>query len=378
MEDLEQTVSSKEDRRWCVYIHRNKINNKAYIGIAQDVKKRWGVNGINYLAQHADGSYEHPVFAKALMKYKDWDNDWEHIIFKEDLTQSEAKHIEMLLIALFQTNCSRYKDPERGYNLTDGGDGLSGYSFSDESKSKMSQTHKKLLENPENHPMYGKHLSQETKDKISISVKKAMQSEEVLEKIRKPRPSIQGENNPNYGKSPQERMSEESYQQWLINQKNNAPKGEDHPMYGKHHTDETKQKLSVSIANALAKEEVKEKMRGPRPSVQGEKNPNYGRVYSEDEIIELRKAHEKEMKCVIQLDVNGNFINKYESIRCANRETGVDRQCISFCCQDKYEKAGGFIWMYEYIYNENINNIILYIQERKKKICQTRLALSDI
>lgn len=376
MEDLEKIISSEEDKCWCVYIHRNKINNKAYIGIAKDIKKRWGVNGANYLVQHANGSYEHPAFANALKKYPDWNNDWEHIIFRQNLYQREAKHIEILLIALFKTNCSRYKNPEYGYNLTDGGEGVVGYIYTEEVKEKMRKPRPSIQ--GENHPNYGKHLSDELRNKISIAVQKAMQNEEVLEKIRKPRPSIQGENNRNYGKSPQEWMSEESYQQWLINQKNNAPKGENHPMYGKHHSEETKQKLSVSITNALAKEEIKEKMRGPRPSVQGENNPNYGRIYSEEEIIKLRKAHTKEMKCVVQLDINGIFINKYESIRCANRETGVDRQCISFCCQDKYETAGGFIWMYEYIYNENINHITLYIQERKKKICQTRLALSVI
>jgi hypothetical protein len=237
-----------------------------------------------------------------------------------------------------------------------------------EAKQKMSDAQKERFENPENHPRYGRHLTQETKYKISVSVKEAMRNEEVLEKLRKPRPSIQGENNPNYGKSPQERMDEGAYQRWLENLRANILRGENHPLYGihrespmlgKHHT-----------------EEAKEKMRGPRPSVQGENNPNYGHIYSEEEIIELRKLHEKEMKCVAQLDVNGNLINKYESIRCAHRETGIDCQCISFCCQDKYEKAGGFIWMYEYIYNQNINNIILYIQERKERICQTRLVLS--
>lgn len=135
--------------------------------------------------------------------------------------------------------------------------------------------------------------------------------------------------------------------------------GEENPMYGKHHSEETRKKISNKAKGRYI----------------GENNPNYGKVYSEEDIIKQRKAHAKEMKCIVQLDTDGNFINKYESIRLAHRETGINRQCISFCCQDKYEKAGGFIWMYEYIYNQNINNITLYIEERKKKICQTRLVL---
>lgn len=31
-----------EEKKWCVYMHRNKVNNKVYIGIAnQKPKYRW-------------------------------------------------------------------------------------------------------------------------------------------------------------------------------------------------------------------------------------------------------------------------------------------------------------------------------------------------
>ena len=83
--------------KWCVYIHRNKINNKAYIGYTKNnPQKRWGKNSYGYQFQRA--------FARAIKKYPDWDNDWEHIIFMDNLSEEEAKRIEILMIALFKTN----------------------------------------------------------------------------------------------------------------------------------------------------------------------------------------------------------------------------------------------------------------------------------
>ena len=34
---------------YCLYMHRNKINNKVYIGItSQTPSQRWGANGVGY------------------------------------------------------------------------------------------------------------------------------------------------------------------------------------------------------------------------------------------------------------------------------------------------------------------------------------------
>lgn len=98
---------------WCVYIHTNKINNKAYIGVtSKRPEKRWGENGNRYS--------HNPALQNAIDKYG-WDN-FNHIIFMSNLSEQKAKHIEILLIALFQTNCKRFYTPSYGYNMTDGGD----------------------------------------------------------------------------------------------------------------------------------------------------------------------------------------------------------------------------------------------------------------
>ena len=118
-----------EEKKWCVYIHRNKINNKAYIGIAKgNPKKRWGDNGCKYTEKQK-------VFYNAIKKYG-WDN-FEHIIWSNKLTKQDAKEWEIRLIALFKTNCCKYINPSYGYNMTDGGDGINGCVRTEETKEKI-------------------------------------------------------------------------------------------------------------------------------------------------------------------------------------------------------------------------------------------------
>lgn len=135
-------METNEKREWCVYIHRNIINNKAYIGItSRKPEERWGNNGNQY---HKGN--QHAIRA-AIQKYG-W-NNFEHIIWADNLSESDAKHMEKMLIALFKTNCNRYTNPKYGYNLTDGGDGTCGRPIPKEQREKISNS---LLGNtPWNH-----------------------------------------------------------------------------------------------------------------------------------------------------------------------------------------------------------------------------------
>lgn len=110
---------------WCVYIHTNKINNKTYIGITcKSPKDRW----------RGGANYKHNVyFNNAIMKYG-WDN-FEHIIFAENLYKSEAHKIERSLIALWKSNKRQY-----GYNLSSGGESShSGCKHSSETREYLRQ-----------------------------------------------------------------------------------------------------------------------------------------------------------------------------------------------------------------------------------------------
>lgn len=114
-------------KRYFVYIHFNKHNNKKYIGITcQNPKKRWDC-GRGYI--------NNKHFYSAIQKYG-WDG-FEHIIIKSDMPEECAKTLEKLLIKQYDTT-----NPNRGYNISSGGEGTSGYKHSAESKRKMSENRK--------------------------------------------------------------------------------------------------------------------------------------------------------------------------------------------------------------------------------------------
>ena len=144
-------MKNPSDKLWCVYIHINKINNKSYIGQTslQPPSLRW-----NRKSRYRDNIY----FKRAIDKYG-WDN-FEHVIFQDNLTLEEANTLERRLILLFET----WKR-DIGYNIALGGN-QSG-KHSEETKAKIRANHADF--SGSNHPNYGKKLSQETKAKIAAS-----------------------------------------------------------------------------------------------------------------------------------------------------------------------------------------------------------------
>lgn len=101
-----------KDKRYKVYVHINKINNKMYVGLtSQTLEKRSGVNGCGYK--------QAPKFYKEIEEFG-WEN-FEHIILKDNLTRNEGAAVEREYIKLFAT-----QDPEFGYNTAAGGFSLRG------------------------------------------------------------------------------------------------------------------------------------------------------------------------------------------------------------------------------------------------------------
>lgn len=118
---------------FALYMHRNKSNGKVYIGYtSRDVVSRWGKNGAGYLTTNRSGQFCQPRFASAIIKYG-WDN-FEHIIIRDDIkTIEDAHNLEKLLIGEYNST-----DEKFGYNMTDGGEGMSGVHPSQETREKMS------------------------------------------------------------------------------------------------------------------------------------------------------------------------------------------------------------------------------------------------
>ena len=94
--------------------------------------------------------------------------------------------------------------------------------------------------------------------------------------------------------------------------------GEKHHMFGKHHSEESKRKISESLI--------------------GEKNPMYGKYHSEE-------LKQKRSKKVLQFTLDGKFVREWPSIKECSRN-GFSQGNISDCCQGKRKSHKGFKWCY--------------------------------
>lgn len=181
---------------YVVYKH-TAPNGKVYIGIT--CKKpihRYGKDGKNYIGC--------PLFWSAIQKYG-W-NNFNHEILFEGLTKNEAEQKEIELIKQYQSNNEQY-----GYNLDNGGHACGMHS--EITRQKMSASH------------IGKHHSEETKQKMSASNKGKKRTDETKAKCSKA----------HKGKT----LSEEHKNKIRLSCKGKG-------MYGKHHSEETKARLSIA------------------------------------------------------------------------------------------------------------------------------------
>lgn len=136
-------MSANEKRRWIIYMYTFP-NGKRYIGkTSTSLKDRQG--GANWVG------YSHcTVLMKAVKKYG-INNIEQEILFEGEMTDEYSSRLEQICILLFKTNCRRFKDPQYGYNTTDGGEGTIGHHHTEESKKKMSESKKGKMVG-ENHP----------------------------------------------------------------------------------------------------------------------------------------------------------------------------------------------------------------------------------
>ncbi len=332
-----------ENKNWSIYIHRNIINNKAYIGItSMTPQSRWGNDGVNYLKK------DNRVFAKAIKKYG-WDK-FEHIIWADGLSEDDAKLWEVRLIALFQTNVCKWGKKAMGYNMTDGGEGTVGYTHTQEFKNKMSIVHT------------GKHVDDKTRKKISQSTIGKKKTEETKYKI----------SNAKKGIAPSEQCIEA-----LRRATTGKPLSEERrhkiskALKGKKVSDETREKISKSRLGIVFSDEHKEKLR----------QASLGHKLSDEHKEKLLKAHlgkrlsnetkqkmsdaqkgkrvgkdNPRSKSIDQYDKNGEFIRTWDSIQLAAKSLGLYASSISNCCIGNLKSTGGFVFKYSSIDHNTTQN----------------------
>ena len=121
--------------KYLVYIHKNKINDKVYVGqTCCSAQERW----------RGGSGYKQQFFYEAIEEFG-WDN-FEHIIVAENLTMAEAQELEKELIAKYNSN-----DPEFGYNKTKGGFGSTGREWTQEDREKMSKIQLECWDDEQRH-----------------------------------------------------------------------------------------------------------------------------------------------------------------------------------------------------------------------------------
>jgi len=223
-----------------VYKHiRLDKDEPFYIGIGIDPKRSTSKEGRNKYWKH-------------IVKLTDYRIE----IILEDLTWLEACEKEKEFIKLYGR-----KDLGLGtlVNMTDGGDGITGYIMPEESKKERSIKSQGI-----GNPFYGKTHTSESLLKIGEKSKGRVKSPEQIEKWK---------NKMNFKKSPEVR---EKIRQALL---------------GKTHSEERKNKSSLSHMGKSMSEEAKQKLSN---SLKGIKKP----PFTEEHIQKLRDSHKRNIQTV--------------------------------------------------------------------------------
>ena len=164
------------EKKYCIYIHINKINKKVYIGqTCQDPERRW---------RNGEGYRDSPLFYLAIQKYG-W-NNFEHKILETNLSQDEANERECYWIKVYNAN-----NKSNGYNLTPGGQSYmaelwSQPEYKEKMKKSFSQSRKKQFQNIK--------IREQRLSLLKNGVKKAWSDPQWREKRIK---KITGDKNPN-------------------------------------------------------------------------------------------------------------------------------------------------------------------------------------
>lgn len=311
-----------------IYITTNLINGKRYLGQQEFSQDNW----MKYLGSGI-------AFKRAVELYGK-ENFRKDIIFicysEEELNQTEY-------------NLSVYFDvveSDDWYNLVLGGGVSRGWHPSEETRKKISYATKKRLEDPTNHPMYGKQ-------------------------------GLGGEQNPMFGISPKDRMDEETYNQWYEKHKlyweNPSTKGVSiwegkvHPKTGTHLTQDQKDNLSKKAI-----------LRYENP----ENHPMYGKRQSDlcrERVGDTHRGYKNwNAQPIYSIELDRIFWGAKEAFD----EFGFDASGISKCCKNKRKSCGkhpdtkeDLHWLYAsdaveygYITQQDINNYINSLKEKETDI----------
>ena len=314
------TRTGKDGRTdWLVYIHENKINHKRYVGVTcRDPRTRWA-NGKGYRRPSKQGTaYSH--FYNAIEKYG-WEN-FEHIIVAEGLTKAQAAEMEKKLIAEYET----WK-PEKGYNVTLGGDGTSGAHHTIETKQRLSEIAKNRVEETGVVNFKGQHHSEKTK--------------KTLHDLMIGR--YDGENNPFAGKH----HSEETKK--AIGNRTRQPVNQ-YSMNGtfiRQYNSALEASSATGISITCISNATTGKTRFAGNYLWKKTSEEFPVGKDVDASVILGKSnHTGQKKRIRQYTRDGTLIKEYESLKDAAEAVGANVSNISAAAYGRTKTCCGYIWRF--------------------------------
>lgn len=287
-------------------------SGKIYIGqTSGTIKSRAGSNGVHYLSKNRNGEYNQPYIANAILKYG-FDNFKKEILC-EGLSKEEANQKEKEFISLYNSTDRKY-----GYNIKSGGD-----NFSDEDKTRQSESMKKAWANPNSkyHTMNHSFVAtEEFKEKCSKGQKQRfnnMSEEDYLEYCRAQTSSPINQYD----------LKGNFIKQWLS-------------MYELEQNGFNKHNV-----NAVCKRRLT-----PKGYVISTYKGYQWRYSNDcDDISEYKKPSKfkglKNRKVAL-IDEKGNVLHEYDSISIAADELNLNPNGITGVCRGRYKATKGYIFKY--------------------------------
>ena len=161
MEVVDVIDGNTENYENVIYMWRNKVNGKLYVGQAINFVRRTREHKYGTYNENSKHGYNTP-FHNAIRKYGI--ENFEICILEYNLNgYDEMNEKEIFYIEYYDTLANKRK----GYNVASGGGNAN--TLAGKTEEEMEEYRRKQSEakKGENHPNYGKQLSEETKQKIS-------------------------------------------------------------------------------------------------------------------------------------------------------------------------------------------------------------------
>lgn len=326
-----------------IYEIINRLNGKRYIGSAKEFKERWRNHVSSLKSDKHQNKHLQNSFNKFINELGN-DNFIEfHIV---EIMKNSTKE-ERLIREEFWINVAKENNIDLYNNQLDPTKEASDRSCHsltpEETSKKHSEFWKIFWSLPEN------------KEKKSKSLKERWQNEEFREKMTE----IARENAIKNSEVISERMT-----------------GENNPFFGKTHTEEIKKQIIENNKNRIISDETRQKISnaglGRKLSeehkkilskIAKEKGPIRvkGSHLNDDHKIKIglaNKAAQEEKKkngtfkhprekIVVQLDLSGNVIKEFSSVKQASKLTGINLNKIYNWCASKTQQPKDYIWKYK-------------------------------